>query len=391
MTALIAGYARTPFTRFTGQLAAQPATALGAHAVKAALARAGVSPEQVDQVIAGQVLQGGAGQNPARQTAVGAGISFDVPAVTLNAVCLSGTEAVTQAVRLIAAGEAEIVVAVGQESMSLAPHVIPLRAGTKYGPATLIDTVDHDGLTDAFGRTAMGALTEEGNTPLGLSREDQDAFAAASHQRAAASAEFLAGEIEPFTVASRRGDTVVSADDGVRADTTAEGLAGLRPAFAKDGTITAGNASQITDGAAALVIVSEAAASRLGLRPIARVEAHAFVAGPDTHLHSQPSRAIAAALAKVPGGASAADLAAVEINEAFAAVGLQSSRELGLDPAIVNPHGGAIALGHPIGASGARIVGTLARQLAALGSGSLGAVGICGGGGQGSAIVLRAV
>ena len=391
MTALIAGYARTPFTRFTGQLAAQPATALGAHAVKAALARAGVAPEQVDQVVAGQVLQGGAGQNPARQTAVGAGISFDVPAVTLNAVCLSGTEAVTQAVRLIAAGEAEVVVAVGQESMSLAPHVIPLRAGTKYGPVTLVDTVDHDGLTDAFGRTAMGALTEEGNAPLELSREDQDAFAAASHQRAAASAEFLAGEIEPFTVASRRGDTVVSADDGVRADTTAEGLAALRPAFAKDGTITAGNASQITDGAAALVIVSEAAAERLGLKPIARVEAHAFVAGPDTHLHSQPARAIAAALAKVEGGASASDLAAVEINEAFAAVGLQSTRELGLDPAIVNPHGGAIALGHPIGASGARIVGTLARQLAELGPGSLGAVGICGGGGQGSAIVLRAV
>ncbi|MBL5973542.1 MAG: acetyl-CoA C-acyltransferase [Candidatus Leucobacter sulfamidivorax] len=391
MTALIAGYARTPFTRFTGQLAAQPATALGAHAVKAALARAGVAPEQVDQVIAGQVLQGGAGQNPARQTAIGAGISFDVPAVTLNAVCLSGTEAVTQAVRLIAAGEAEVVVAVGQESMSLAPHVIPLRAGTKYGPATLVDTVDHDGLTDAFGRTAMGALTEEGNGPLELSREDQDAFAAASHQRVAASAEFLAGEIEPFTVASRRGDTVVSADDGVRADTTAEGLAGLRPAFAKDGTITAGNASQISDGAAALVIVSEAAVSRLGLKPIARVEAHAFVAGPDTHLHSQPARAIAAALAKVEGGASVADLAAVEINEAFAAVGLQSTRELGLDPAIVNPHGGAIALGHPIGASGARIVGTLARQLAELGTGSLGAVGICGGGGQGSAIVLRAV
>ncbi len=391
MTALIAGYARTPFVKFTGQFAAQPATALGAHAVKAALARAGVAPEQVDQVIAGQVLQGGAGQNPARQTAVGAGISLDVPAITLNAVCLSGTEAVTQAVRLIAAGEAEVVVAVGQESMSLAPHVIPLRAGTKYGPATLVDTVDHDGLTDAFGRTAMGALTEEGNAPLGLTREDQDAFAAASHQRASASAEFLAGEIEPFTVASRRGDTVVSADDGVRADTTAEGLAGLRPAFAKDGTITAGNASQITDGAAALVIVSEAAASRLGLSPIARVEAHAFVAGPDTHLHSQPARAIAAALAKVEGGASAEDLAAVEINEAFAAVGLQSTRELGLDPAIVNPHGGAIALGHPIGASGARIVGTLARQLAAAGPGTLGAVGICGGGGQGSAIVLRAV
>jgi acetyl-CoA C-acetyltransferase len=337
------------------------------------------------------VLQGGAGQNPARQTAVGAGIPLNVPAITLNAVCLSGTEAVAQAVRLINAGEADVVVAVGQESMSLAPHVIPMRAGTKYGTAQLIDTVDHDGLTDAFERTAMGSLTETGNVPLGLTREQQDAFSAESHQRAAASAEFFAGEIAPFTVTSRRGDTVVSADDGIRPETTAESLAALRPAFSKDGTITAGNASQITDGAAALVIVSEAAASRLGLSPIARVEATAFVAGPDCHLHSQPARAITAALAKVSGGASASDLAAVEINEAFAAVGVQSASELGLDPAIVNPHGGAIALGHPIGASGARIVGTLARQLASLGSGSLGAVGICGGGGQGSAVVLRAV
>ena len=391
MTALIAGYARTPFTRFTGQLAAQPATALGAHAARAALERAGVAPEAVDQVVVGQVLQAGAGQNPARQTAVGAGIPLTVPAITVNAVCLSGTEAVSQAVRLINAGEVEIVLAVGQESMSLAPHVAPLRAGTKYGTAEFVDTVDRDGLSDAFERSAMGALTEQGNTPLGLTREEQDAFAAASHQRAAASADFLAGEIAPFTVSSRRGDTVVSADDGVRADTTAETLAGLRPAFAKDGTITAGNASQITDGAAALVIVSESAAERLGLAPIARVEATAFVAGPDLHLHSQPARAIAAALAKVPGGAAAGDLAAVEINEAFAAVGVQSGRELGLDPAVVNPHGGAIALGHPIGASGARIVGTLARQLAEQGSGSLGAVGICGGGGQGSAVILRAV
>ncbi len=391
MTALIAGYARTPFTKFTGQLAAQPATVLGAHAVKAALARAGVAADQVDQVVAGQVLQGGAGQNPARQTAVGAGIPMTVPAQTINAVCLSGTEAVTQAARLINAGEADVVVAVGQESMSLAPHVISMRAGVKYGTAPLIDTADHDGLTDAFDRVAMGKLTEEGNAPLGLSREAQDEFAAASHQRAAAAAEFWAGEIEPFTITSRRGETTVSADDGVRADTTAEGLAGLRPAFAGDGTITAGNASQITDGAAALVIVSEAAAERLGLTPLARIEASAFVAGPDTHLHSQPSRAITAALAKVPGGATAADLAVVEINEAFAAVGLQSTAELGLDPAIVNPKGGAIALGHPIGASGARIVGTLARQLAEAGSGTLGAVGICGGGGQGSAIVLRAV
>lgn len=391
MTALIAGYARTPFVKFTGQFAAQSATVLGAHAVRAALSRAGVAPEQVDQVVAGQVLQGGAGQNPARQTAVGAGIPMNVPAITLNAVCLSGTEAVAQAVRLINAGEADVVVAVGQESMSLAPHVIPMRAGTKYGTAQLIDTVDHDGLTDAFERTAMGSLTEAGNAPLGLTREQQDAFSAESHQRAAASAEFFAGEIEPFTVVSRRGDTVVSADDGIRPETTAESLAGLRPAFSKDGTITAGNASQITDGAAALVIVSEAAAERLGLSPIARVEATAFVAGPDCHLHSQPARAITAALARVPGAASVSDLAAVEINEAFAAVGVQSASELGLDPAIVNPHGGAIALGHPIGASGARIVGTLARQLASIGSGSLGAVGICGGGGQGSAVVLRAL
>ena len=389
MVALVAGYARTPFTRFTGQLAAQPATVLGAHAVRAALTNAGVAPEQVDSVVAGQVLQAGAGQNPARQTAVAAGIPLNTPAITLNAVCLSGTEAVAQAVRLINAGEAEIVVAVGQESMSLAPHVIPLRAGTKYGSAELVDTVDRDGLSDAFDQIAMGALTEQGNTPLALTREQQDAFAASSHQRAAASAEFFAGEIAPFTVSSRRGDTVVSADDGIRADTTADSLAGLRPAFAKDGTITAGNASQITDGAAALVIVSDAAADRLGLSPIARVEATAFVAGPDTHLHSQPARAITAALAKAD--AEVADLAAVEINEAFAAVGVQSTQELGLDPAIVNVHGGAISLGHPIGASGARIVGTLARQLAELGSGSLGAVGICGGGGQGSAVILRAL
>ncbi len=389
MTALIAGYARTPFVRFTGQFASVPATALGAHAVQAALERAGVAPDQVDTVVAGQVLQGGAGQNPARQTAVGAGIPMNVPAITVNAVCLSGTEAVTQAARLINAGEADVVVAVGQESMSLAPHVMPMRAGTKYGAAKLIDTVDHDGLTDAFDRVAMGELTETGNTPLGISREDQDAFSATSHQRAADSADYFSGEIAPYTVKSRRGDTVVSADDGVRADTTVESLAGLRPAFAKDGTITAGNASQITDGAAALVIVSEAAAEKLGLQPIARIEATAFVAGPDTHLHSQPSRAIVAALDKL--GAEASELQAVEINEAFAAVGLQSTRELGIDPGIVNAHGGAIALGHPIGASGARIVGTLARQLAELGSGSLGAVGICGGGGQGSAVVLRAL
>lgn len=390
MTAFIAGYARTPFVKFTGQFAQVPATELGAHAVKAALARAGVSPEQVDQVVAGQVLQAGAGQNPGRQTAVGAGIPLNVPAQTINAVCLSGTEAVTQAARLIHSGEADIVVAVGQESMSLAPHVIAMRAGQKYGNAALVDTVDHDGLSDAFDRVAMGALTESGNTPLGITREQQDDFAATSHQRAAASVDFWAGEIEPFTVSSRRGDTVVAVDDGVRADTTTESLAGLRPAFAKDGTITAGNASQITDGAAALVIVSEAAVAELGLKPLASIEATGFVAGPDTQLHSQPSRAIKAALAKLDG-VEASDLVAIEVNEAFAAVGLQSTVDLGVSGTIVNAHGGAIALGHPIGASGARIVGTLARRLAESGAGSLGAVGICGGGGQGSAIVLKAL
>ncbi len=389
MTALIAGYARTPFTKFTGQLAGQPATVLGAHAVKAALMNAGVAPEQVERVVAGQVLQAGAGQNPARQTAVGAGIPMHVPATTVNAVCLSGAEAVADAVRLINSGEAGVVVAVGQESMSLAPHVVPMRAGTKFGPATLIDTADYDGLTDAFDGVAMGKLTEDGNPARSLTREAQDAVAASSHQRAAGSGEFFAGEIAPFTVVTRRGDTVVDADDGIRAETTVESLGKLRPAFAKDGTITAGNASQITDGAAAIVLVSEAVAAELGLSPIAKVEACALVAGPDTSLHNQPANAIEAALAKI--GASPSELSVAEINEAFAAVSVASGRQLGIDPAIVNPHGGAIALGHPIGASGARLVGTLARQLAELGTGALGAAALCGGGGQGSAILLRAL
>lgn len=388
---LIAGYARTPFAKFTGQLAALPATALGAHAAGAALRRAGIAPDEVDQVIAGQVLQAGAGQNPARQTAVGAGVPLTVPAITLNAVCLSGMEAVAQAARLIRAGEADVVVAVGQESMTLAPHVAQIRGGTKFGSSELRDTVEHDGLSDAFDRAAMGALTEQGNGPLGLTRAEQDAFAAASHRRAAEAAEFRAGEIEPITLTSRRGDTVIADDDGVRPDTTPESLAALRPSFAQDGTITAGNASQITDGAAALVLISATAAERLELTPMASVEATALVAGPDTHLHAQPARAIDAALVKTDDAASAGELAVVEINEAFAAVGVQSARELGLDPEIVNPGGGAIALGHPIGASGARIVGTLARRLAQAGPGTLGAAGICGGGGQGSAVILRAL
>jgi acetyl-CoA C-acetyltransferase len=389
MTALIVGYARTPFVKFTGAFAAIPATALGAHAIRAALARAGVSPDEVQYVAAGQVLQGGAGQNPARQSAVGAGIPLTTPAMTLNAVCLSGAEAVAWAARLIDSGEVDIAVAVGQESMSLAPHVYAARAGHRYGAIELLDTVDHDGLRDAFEKRSMGESTETGNGELGLGRGEQDAVAAASHTRAAASVDLHADEIAPFTIASKRGDTVISADDGVRPETTAETLAGLRPAFTADGTITAGNASQITDGAAALVLMSPAAAAARGITGIASVEAHALVAGPDVRLHAQPANAILAALAKI--GASPADLAAVEINEAFASVSVHSTAVLGVDPEIVNAHGGAIALGHPIGASGARIVGLLARRLQALGPGSLGAAALCGGGGQGTAVVLRAV
>jgi len=389
MTAYIAGYARTPFTKFTGQLATEAAVALGAHAVSAALERAGISPDKVDQLIGGQVLQAGAGQNPARQTAIGAGIGFNKPAQTLNVVCLSGTEAVSQANRLINAGEAEVVVAVGQESMSQAPHVAPLRSATKYGAASFQDTVDHDGLTDAFERIAMGTLTDQGNQQLGLNRCDQDAYAAQSHQRAAAHQAFLAEEIAPYTVKTRRGETVIEHDDGVRGDATAESLGNLRPAFTPDGTVTAGNASQITDGAAAVVVVSEAAVERMGLKPLARIESTAFVAGPDVQLHSQPANAIRCALDKA--GYDTDELKVVEINEAFASVSLQSAKELGIDLDVVNPRGGAIALGHPIGASGTRIVGTLARQLAEAGSGSVGAAGICGGGGQGSAIILRAL
>lgn len=389
MSALIAGYARTPFARFNGQLASIPATALGAHAITAALHRAGLNPQEVQRVIAGHVLQGGAGQNPARQSAVAAGIPFSVPAITLNAVCLSGMEAVTAAARLINGGEADVVVALGQESMSLAPHVMNARAGQKYGSVQAVDTLEIDGLTDAFESRSMGISTEDGNTHYGLDRASQDAWAASSHQRAEAHAAFHAQEIAPYTIGSRRGDTVIANDDGVRSGTTTESLTALRPAFNAEGTITAGNSSQITDGAAALVLVSHAAAERLGLSPLAAVESHAFVAGPDVRLHDQPANAIFAALKNLDAGVE--DLSAVEINEAFAAVAVQSVRTLGINREIVNTRGGAIALGHPIGASGARIVGTLARQLAELGPGELGAAGICGGGGQGSAIILRSL
>lgn len=390
MTALIVGYARTPFVRYTGQFAAVPATELGATAVRGALERAGIAAAEVDAVFAGQVLQAAAGQNPARQTAVGAAIPLTVPAMTLNAVCLSGMEAVVTGARLIDAGEASIVVAVGQESMSLAPHAWPgSRAGSRYGAIELVDTLERDGLTDAFEKRSMGSSTEDGNTRLGLDRAEQDAWAAASHQRLAVSADAHAAEIVPVGVPGRKGQVIVTADDGLRADTTVESLGRLRTAFGANGTITAGNSSQITDGAAAVVLMSAEAAAARGIAGIARVRSHAFVAGPDVSLHAQPARAIHAAL--TTAGLSSTELSAVEINEAFAAVAVHSTRELGVDPAIVNTHGGAIALGHPIGASGARIVGHLARRLTALGAGSLGAAGICGGGGQGSAVVLEAV
>jgi acetyl-CoA C-acetyltransferase len=391
MTVVIAGYARTPFTKFTGQLAGEPASKLGAHAVSAALARAGVSPDEVQRVFAGQVILGGAGQNPARQAAVGAGIPLTVPAMTINIVCLSGMEAVAAGVDLIDKGDADIVVAIGQESMSLAPHaLLGSRTGKKYGAMELVDLLDHDGLLDSFDHELMGASTERGNGALKIDRASQDAVAAASHQRASASRDFLSGEIEPYTVAGRKGDVVVAEDDGVRPETTVETLAVLKPAFAKEnGTITAGNASQLTDGAAALVLMSASVAAARGVKPLAEVVAHALVAGPDRSLHSQPSNAINAALAKTD--VAVADLKAVEINEAFASVAVQSAKDLGISLDIVNPHGGAIALGHPIGASGARLTGTLARQLQALGAGSVGAAALCGGGGQGSALILRAV
>lgn len=389
MSALIVGYARTPFSRFNGRFASTPATALGAHAITAALSRAGVNPGEVQRVIAGHVLQGGAGQNPARQSAVAAGIPLNVPAVTLNAVCLSGMEAVVAAARLIDSGEADIVVALGQESMSLAPHVLNARSGQKYGAMEVVDTLEYDGLTDAFECRSMGSSTEDGNTDYRLDRASQDAWAAGSHQRTEAHAAFHAQEIAPYPLASRTGEIVVADDDGVRTGTTVESLGKLRPAFSKQGTITAGNSSQITDGAAALVLVSPAAAERLGLSPLVAVESHAMVAGPDVRLHDQPAKAILTALKKINTGVH--ELAAVEINEAFAAVSVQSARTLGVSPDIVNTRGGAIALGHPVGASGARIIGTLARQLAELGPGLLGAAGICGGGGQGSAVVLRSI
>ncbi|MEV7725862.1 acetyl-CoA C-acetyltransferase [Streptomyces sp. NPDC087917] len=389
-TSVIVAGARTPMGRLLGSLKSFSGADLGGFAIKSALDRAGISGDQVQYVIMGQVLQAGAGQIPARQAAVKAGIPMNVPALTINKVCLSGLDAIALADQLIRAGEFDIVVAGGQESMTNAPHLLPKsREGFKYGAIEMLDAMAHDGLTDAFENIAMGESTEKHNTRLGIERAPQDAFAATSHQRAAAAQKngVFEAEITPVEIPQRKGEPVLfSEDEGIRPETTVESLGRLRPAFAKDGTITAGTSSQISDGAAAVVVMSKAKAQELGLEWLAEIGAHGNVAGPDNSLQSQPSNAILHALAK--DGLEVSDLDLIEINEAFAAVAVQSMKDLGVTPEKVNVNGGAIALGHPIGMSGARVVLHLAMELKRRGGGT-GAAALCGGGGQGDALVIR--
>ncbi|WP_138760935.1 acetyl-CoA C-acetyltransferase [Modestobacter altitudinis] len=387
---VIVGGARTPMGRLLGSLKDFSAADLGGVAIKAALERAGITGEQVDYVIMGHVIQAGAGQNPARPAAVAAGIPMSVPSFTLNKVCLSGLDAIALADQLIRAGEFEVVVAGGMESMTQAPHLLQgSRTGTKFGDATLVDSMAHDGLTDTFDQVAMGKLTEDSNSRYGLTREEQDAYAAESHQKAARAAKdgIFDAEITPVLIPQRKGDPIeFREDEGIRPDTTVESLARLKPAFAADGTITAASASQISDGACAVVVMSAARAEELGLTVLAEIGAHGVVAGPDATLQTQPSRAVQKACERE--GIDPADLDLVEFNEAFAAVAIVSTRELGIDPAKVNPNGGAIALGHPVGMSGARIVLDLALELGRRGGG-VGAAALCGGGGQGDALILH--
>ncbi|MFD3920378.1 acetyl-CoA C-acetyltransferase [Streptomyces sp. NPDC058595] len=389
-TSVIVAGARTPMGRLLGSLKSFSGADLGGFAIKAALERAGVTGAQVQYVIMGQVLQAGAGQIPARQAAVKAGIPMDVPALTINKVCLSGLDAIALADQLIRAGEFDIVVAGGQESMTNAPHLLPKsREGYKYGAIEMLDAMAHDGLTDPFESIAMGASTEKHNTRLAIARPEQDEVAAQSHQRAAAAREngVFRDEITPVEIPQRKGDPVVfDQDEGIRPETTVESLGRLRPAFAKDGTITAGSSSQISDGAAAVVVMSKAKALELGLEWIAEIGAHGNVAGPDNSLQSQPANAIRHALKKE--GLAVDDLDLIEMNEAFAAVAVQSTKELGVSPEKVNVNGGAIALGHPIGMSGARLVLHLALELQRRGGG-VGAAALCGGGGQGDALIVR--
>lgn len=386
---VIVAAARTPHGRILGQLATLSAVDLGAIAIRAALNRSGLEPSKVDSVIMGQVLQAGAGQNPARQAAIAAGLGWDVPTVTLNKVCLSGLNAVIDAARIIRAGEAQVVIAGGQESMTNAPHVLPgSRKGWSYGSISALDTAAHDGLTDAFDHESMGLSTEKYNGKLSISRTEQDEVAAASHQRSARAAEegLFAAEIAAVEITGRKGNVhTILTDEGVRPESTVATLAKLRPAFSPDGSITAGNSSPLSDGASALVLTSRDYATKNGLTILAVVEAAGQVAGPDNSLHSQPSNAINAALARA--GWSATDLDFIEINEAFASVVIQSARDLGVSLDTVNIHGGAIAIGHPIGASGARLATHAAHELARRGKGRA-AVALCGGGGQGEALLL---
>jgi acetyl-CoA C-acetyltransferase len=387
---VIVGAARTPVGRLLGSLASKSATDLGGIAIAAALDRAGVAPGQVEYVIMGQVLQAGAGQITARQAAVAAGIPMTIPALTVNKVCLSGLDAIALASQLVRLGEYDVVVAGGMESMTRAPHLLMnSRTGYRYGPVTAEDSMALDGLTDAFDHLSMGESTERSGRKLGITRQEQDEFAVLSHQRAAEATKngLLAAEIVAVPVPQKGGDQVLATEDeGIRPGTTVETLARLRPAFGADGTITAGTSSQISDGAAAVVVMSAAGAERAGLRVLAEIGAHGNVAGPDNSLHSQPSHAIKQALAKA--GLSVSDLDLIEINEAFAAVAIQSMRDLGIGPDIVNVNGGAIAIGHPIGASGARLAVHLCYELGRRGGG-LGAAGLCGGGGQGEALLFR--
>ncbi|SFI27049.1 MULTISPECIES: acetyl-CoA C-acetyltransferase [Microbacterium] len=386
---VIVAAARTAQGRLKGQLASFTAPQLGGFAIAGALAQGGIPAGAVDAVIMGQVLPAGSGQNPARQAAIAGGIGWDVPASSVNKVCLSGLTAIIDAKRMIQTGDATVVVAGGMESMTRAPHLLMgSRDGWTYGSVEVLDHMAFDGLTDAYDKESMGASTERLNASYEVTRAGQDRVAALSHQRAAAAQEagLFDAEIVPVEVPQRKGDPIrVTADEGVRPGTTEETLAGLRPAFSADGSITAGNSSQISDGAAAVVVTSRAHADAQGWTVLAVVGASGQVAGPDNSLHAQPARAIEQALRK--GGLAAADLDLVEINEAFGAVVARSQAELGLSEDIVNVHGGGIAIGHPIGASGCRLVVHAVHELVRRGTGTA-AVGLCGGGGQGEALIL---
>jgi acetyl-CoA C-acetyltransferase len=388
-SSVIVSGARTPMGRLLGNLKNVPAVTLGGVAIAAALQRGGVRPDQVQYVIMGQVLQAGVGQIPARQAAVEAGISMSVPALTINKVCLSGLDAIALADQLIRAGEFDTIVAGGMESMTNAPHLLQgQRQGKRYGDILVRDHMAFDGLSDPWDQVSMGESTERAGIRLNITRAEQDAWAAASHQRAAAAMKngVFAEEITPVRAGLRDVDPTVQEDEGIRPDATPESLGALRPAFAKGGTITAGSSSPISDGAAAVVVMSRARAEELGLAWIAEIGAHGNVAGPDNSLQAQPANAIKHALGKA--GRTVADLDLIEINEAFAQVVLHSMRELKVGAEKVNVNGGAIALGHPIGMSGARLALTLALELQRRGGG-LGAAALCGGGGQGDALLLR--